>query len=69
MTTIVQILHSIIELFLDDEFLAAGILAIVAITVLLVIGLGARPLLAGSVLFAGNILVLVLSILRTARRT
>ena len=69
MTTIMQILRSIIDLFLDDEFLAAGILAIVALTVLLVAGLGARPLLAGGVLFAGNVLVLVLSILRTARRT
>lgn len=69
MTTILEILRSVINLFVDDEFLAVAWLAVVAVTVLLIVGFGVQPRLAGSLLFAGNVLVLVLSILRTAIRT
>jgi hypothetical protein len=68
MTTIVEILRNVLGLFLDDEFLAIAVLVIVAVTVFLILGLGAEPSLAGGFLLFGNVLVLIRSVVRTARR-
>jgi hypothetical protein len=63
-----EILRSLVALFFDDELLALGVLFVVALTALLVLGLAAAPLAAGSFLLVGNVLVLVLGVARTARR-
>ena len=69
MTTIMQILEGFFGLFVDDEFLALGILAIVAVAAVLTHVLDAQPLAAGSVLMAGLLLVLGFGVLRTVRKS
>lgn len=63
-----EILRSLIGLFIDDEFMAIAVLAVVASVALLVLGFGIDPLIAGALLLAGNVVVLVMSALRTALR-
>jgi hypothetical protein len=63
-----EILRGLVALFFDDELLALGVLFVVALTALLVLGLATEPLAAGTFLLAGNVLVLVLGVARTARR-
>ena len=67
MTMIAEILSSVIGLFVDDEFLAVAVLAVVALSSLMIIGLAMEPLWAGAVLLGGNVLVLILGAVRTAR--
>ena len=67
MKTILVVLVSVKETFIDDEFLAIAVPGVAAGSVLL-IRAGAHPLLAGRFLFTGSLLVLALSILRTAGR-
>jgi hypothetical protein len=68
MTTIIEILRNVLGLFLDDEFLAIAVLVVVAVTSFLILGLGAQSSLAGGFLLFGNVVVLISSIVRTARR-
>jgi hypothetical protein len=69
MTTVIEILRNVLGLFLDDEFLAIAVLVVVAVTSFLILGLGAEPSLAGSFLLFGNVLVLIRSVVRTARQS
>jgi len=69
MTVVMQILRAFLGLFVDDEFLALGVLAVVALTALLMQVRDAQPLAAGSVLMGGLLLVLGLGVLRTVRRS
>ncbi len=67
MTTLAAILRNVAGLFVDDEFLALAVLGVVALTAILNLVLGVSALLSGVVLFGGNVLVLILGVLRTAR--
>jgi hypothetical protein len=69
MTVIMQTLRAFLGLFVDDELLAIGILAVVALTAVLMHLLDTQPLAAGSLLIGGLLLVLVLGVLRTARKS
>lgn len=69
MTAMREILHSLIGLFLDDEFMAIAILAVVAVTAFLTLGLEVPAQWAGAFLLLSMVLVLAGSVLRTARRT
>ena len=67
MKTLLSALQAVWDLFVDDEFLAAAILATVA-SAAAIIGFGGPPLAVGAALFMGLLAILVLSVLRTARR-
>jgi hypothetical protein len=69
MTVVMQILRAFLGLFVDDEFLALGILSVVAVPAVLMHVLDAQPLTAGAVLMAGLLLVLGIGVLRTVRRS
>jgi hypothetical protein len=63
------ILRELIGLFVDDEFLALAVLAVVAVAALLAFGLAAPPMLVGAVLLVGTVAVLVSSALTAARKS
>ncbi len=69
MTAMREILNGLIGLFLDDEFMAIAILAVVAATAFLTLGLAVPAWWAGAFLLLSMVLVLAGSVLRTARRT
>lgn len=68
MNTIIEILHGLVGLFVDDELLAIGVLGVVGITAGLISITGTDPLAAGTVLLCGNVLVLIAGAIITARR-
>lgn len=68
MTTMLELLSGCVGLFIDDEFLAVAILAVVAATAVLVLLVRVQPLLAGAVLIIGTVSVLAIGAVRTARR-
>jgi hypothetical protein len=59
-----QILRELVGLFIDDGFLAIGVLTVVAVAALLAFLLHAA---AGGVLVAGPAAILVLSVIRIKR--
>lgn len=63
-----EIARSIVGLFIDDEFLAIGIIAIVAMTAGLIFVFEVSPLLAGGALLSGNVAVLVVGARQTATK-
>ena len=69
MKVLVEILRNVIELFLDDEFLAIAVLVVVALTALLILALDVQPDLAGGLLLFGTVAALIGSVLRTARQS
>jgi hypothetical protein len=69
MSTLIEILRGLVALFVDDELLAVGVLGVVGITAVLITVVGIEPLAAGVVLLCGNVVVLMLGAIRTARRT
>ncbi len=68
MIVIIDILKSVVDLFLDDEFLAIAVLVIVALASILSFAFGPQSVAAGGFLFLGCVAVLVGSVLRTACR-
>jgi hypothetical protein len=62
-----NMLRAVIALFVDDELLAAGIVIVVALTALTAFVIDDRSL-AGGLLVLGIIAVLVVGVMRTARR-
>jgi small basic protein len=64
--TVMEILRALVGLFFDDELLAVGVLGTVALAALL--AFNDAPLAAGAVLLLGNMLVLIVGAVRTARR-
>lgn len=60
--------RGLVGLFIDDEFLAVAILAVVAATAALILVVGVAPLAAGALLLVGNVAVLVAGVVRTANR-
>ena len=67
MKTLSEILRNVVGLFIDDEFLAIAVLAVVAVTAALMLVVGAPAEISGAFLFLGNVVVLVRGVLRTAR--
>lgn len=67
MSTLTEILRGFVGLFIDDEFLALAVLAVVALTAILMLVIGVPAEISGAFLFLGNVLVLVLGAMRTAR--
>ena len=63
-----NLLHELYGLFVDDEMLAIGAVAVVVLAGLAVMVLPAVPLVAGAILLVGSIVVRVASVLRRARR-
>jgi uncharacterized membrane protein YgdD (TMEM256/DUF423 family) len=59
------ILREILGLFIDDELLALGILAVVAASA---IATTWSPLVAGAILFLGSLVAVTLSIVKTIRK-
>jgi len=68
MTALAMILRELAGLFVDDGALALAILAIVAVAAVISLALPDAPLLAGAVLTVGCPGVLLLNVMRAARR-
>jgi hypothetical protein len=67
-STMLEVLRGLLGLFVDDGVLALGVLAVVAVTALLIKALGVDPLAAGACLPLGMVLVLAAGAARTAAR-
>lgn len=63
------ILRELVGMFVDDEFLAIAVLAVVAVAALLAFQPAVPPLLAGGVLLFGCIAVLIFSALKASRKS
>ena len=63
-----NLLHELYGLFVDDELLALGAIAVVVVAGIAVLALPGVPLVAGAILLVGSITVLVASVLRRAAR-
>ena len=68
MNIISLILRELVGMFVDDEFLALAVLAVVAVAAGLAAWL-APPLLVGGVLLIGCVAVVVSSALRASRKS
>lgn len=69
MTIVLLILRELLGMFVDDEFLALAVLAVVAVAAGLSLWLTAPPLLVGGVLLVGCVTVVVSSALRASRKS
>jgi uncharacterized membrane protein YhaH (DUF805 family) len=58
----------LLKMFVGDAWLAVGILTVVSLTGLLIESGAVRPLLGGTILFLGCIVVLVASVVLASRR-
>ena len=67
MNTALEILRSVVALFVDDAFLTIAILVVVAATAAL-ISVGVQPLFGGGFLLLGNLIVLSASTMRAEQR-
>jgi hypothetical protein len=63
-----EVAGELLKMFVGDARLAVGILTVVALTGLLTGSGAVRPLLGGAILFLGCIVVLVASVVLSARR-
>jgi hypothetical protein len=68
MKALAALLNEILGLFVDDQNLAAGILAVVAVCCVLTFGLHVAPALVGDLIVVGCLTALAVSTLMTARR-
>jgi hypothetical protein len=62
------ILRELLGLFIDDEFLAVALLAVVALASSLILLAEAPPLLAGGMLLVGCLGVLTVSVIRGSQK-
>ena len=67
MTVLKLIVSEVAGLFIDDEFLAVAIMAVIGVTVVMAFALKTPPLIAGAVLLFGCIAVLADSVWRAKR--
>lgn len=63
------IIRELIGMFVDDEFLAMAVLAVVALAAVGAFVLAASQLVVGGILLLGCVFVLVSSILRASRKS
>ncbi|MCZ8546394.1 hypothetical protein OOJ09_19575 [Mesorhizobium qingshengii] len=66
MNVVSLILRELAGMFVDDEFLALAVLAVVAVAAGLASWLAAPPLLVGGVLLVGCVTVVVFSVLNSS---
>jgi len=66
MNTFYLILHELVGLFVDDEFLAVAVLAVVGLAAACAFLIGAPQVVVGAVLLVGCVGVLVSSVLKTS---
>jgi hypothetical protein len=67
MSNFYLILRELIGLFVDDEFLAVGVLAVVGLAATCAFLIGTPSIVVGTVLVVSSVGVLVLSVLKTSR--
>lgn len=67
MTALLALLRDVVGLFVDDGSLALAILGVVAIAAIVAALTPNMPLLAGAVLLAGSLGVLVVNVMRAER--
>ena len=67
MTVLKLIVSEVAGLFIDDEFLAVAIMAVIGVTVVMAFALETPPLIVGAVLLFGCIAVLADSVWRAKR--
>jgi hypothetical protein len=68
MNIVSLILRELVGMFVDDEFLALAVLALVALAAALTVWLAAPQLVVGGVLLVGSVAVLISSALRALRK-
>jgi len=69
MNTLSLILRELVGLFVDDEFLALAVLAVVGAAAACAFLIGTPSIVVGTVLLLGCVGVLVLSVLKTSRKS
>lgn len=69
MTLFSLIVRELIGMFIDDEFLAIAVLAVVVLAAACAFLLAAPQLVVGGVLLAGCVFVLVSSVVKASRKT
>lgn len=67
MTLLKSLIHETIGLFVEDEFLALAILAVVGVTALIIYDTPTDAVSPGLILLGGCIAVLLVGVWRTAR--
>jgi hypothetical protein len=68
MTPLRAILRDVVRLFVDDGSLALAILAVVVVAAIVAALTPDAPLLSGATLLLGNLGVLLVNVIRAARR-
>jgi hypothetical protein len=68
MTVLGAIWHELTGLFIDDEWLAMAILAVVLLSGLIAIAVPGMPLAAGAILLFGSLGVLFANVITARRR-
>jgi apolipoprotein N-acyltransferase len=68
MRVISLIVHELIGMFVDDEFLAVAVLAVVALAAGLAFLPSISPLLVGATLLCGCVAILMSSVLRAVHK-
>lgn len=68
MKTMKLILRALLGLFIDDQFLALAVTAVVGVAAVMSFALKAPPLIAGATLLFGCVAVLVDSVWRAKRQ-
>ena len=68
MSLLRDIAHELLSMFLADFRLTVAILALVLLVAGLIFSLGVQPLIGGSVLLAGCLVILVEAVVRETRR-
>ena len=68
MNLVRDVVGELISMFLGDARLSAGVVAVVALSALLIDVLGVEPLIGGAVLVVGCLAVLVGAVMSAARR-
>jgi hypothetical protein len=68
MTVLSAIWHELKGLFIDDEWLAMAILAVVLLSGLIAVAVPGMPLAAGAILLFGSLGVLLANVITARRR-
>ncbi|MER9233229.1 hypothetical protein NKI56_14190 [Mesorhizobium sp. M0622] len=68
MKMFILILHELVGMFIDDEFLAFAVLGLVAAMAALAKWTATPPLVLGSVLLGGSVIIVVCSALIASRK-
>jgi hypothetical protein len=67
-TSLLATLRELAGLFVDDGLLALAVLGVVAVAAIIAVLTPGVPLLSGAILLLGNLGVLLVNVIRAARR-